>query len=159
MNVKIACVGKLKERFYTEAVDEYAKRLSRFCALTFAEVADERIPETASAAMERQAVEREGERLLARIKETEYVIALTLDGARYSSEAFAAHLQGLLDGGRGNLTFVIGGSCGLSDAVLDRAAERVCLSDMTMPHRLCRVFLHEQIYRACKINAHEAYHK
>lgn len=159
MNIKIACVGKLKERFYIDAVNEYAKRLSRFCTLSFAEVGDERMPETASASEERQAVSREGERLLERIRDNEYVLALSLDGARYTSEAFAARLQSLIDGGRGRLTFVIGGSCGLSSAVLERASERVCLSDMTMPHRLCRLFLLEQLYRAFKINAHEAYHK
>lgn len=159
MNIKIACVGKLKDRFYIDACAEYGKRLSRFCTLTVCEERDERIPETASPAEERIAVEREGERLIKRIGENEYVIALCIGGARYTSEAFAARMQTLSDGGRSNLTFVIGGSCGLSEAVLARASERLSLSDMTLPHRLCRVFLLEQIYRAYKINANEAYHK
>ena len=159
MNVKIACVGKLKDRFYIDAADEYGKRLTRFVALETCEVRDERIPENASAAETRLAVEREGERLLARIAENEYVVALCIGGKRYTSESFAAHIQALSDAGRAHVTFVVGGSCGLSERVLSRASERLSLSDMTMPHRLCRVFLLEQIYRACKINAGETYHK
>lgn len=159
MKIKIACVGKLKDDFYTGAVREYAKRLTRFCQLTIAEVADERIPDAATPGEERALKDREGERLLGRIDPGEHVLALCVGGAEYDSEAFAAHLQKLLERGKGALTFVIGGSIGLSDAVLARADERVSLSRMTMPHRLCRVFLLEQIYRACKINAHETYHK
>lgn len=159
MNVKIACVGKLKDRFYIDAASEYGKRLSRFVTLEICEVRDERIPENASDAEVRAAIEREGERLLARIAENEYVIALCIGGKRYPSEAFAAHLQSLSDAGRAHVTFVIGGSCGLSARMLARASEQLSLSDMTMPHRLCRVFLLEQIYRAYKINAGEAYHK
>lgn len=159
MNVKIACVGKLKDRFYIDAADEYGKRLTRFVTLEICEVRDERIPEAASDAETRIAVAREGERLLARIAENEYVIALCIGGKRYTSEAFAARLQALSDAAHARITFVIGGSCGLSEKVLARADESVSLSDMTMPHRLCRVFLLEQIYRACKINAGEAYHK
>ncbi len=159
MNVTIACVGKLKDRFYIDASAEYGKRLSRFCALTVREVRDEPIADKASPAVQRAAIEREGERLLSQIAESEYVIALCIGGKRYTSEAFAAHVQWLFDGGKSSITFVIGGSCGLSEAVLRRADERLSLSDMTLPHRLCRIFLLEQIYRAYKINAGEAYHK
>ena len=159
MTIQIACVGKLKDRFYAEAAAEYAKRLSRFCKLTVTEVGDERIPDNATPGKERLVREREGERLLSKIAPSEHVIALCVDGAAYDSPAFAAHVQGLLDTGKSSLTFVIGGSIGLSDAVLARSNERISLSKMTLPHRLCRVFLLEQLYRACKINAHEAYHK
>lgn len=159
MNIKIACAGKLKDRFYAEASAEYAKRLSRFVNLTIAEVADEKTPDSLSPAEERQVMTREGERLLERMRDGEHVIALCVGGRRMTSEAFAEHLQQLGDQGKNAVTFVIGGSLGLGENVLARANERISLSDMTLPHRLCRVFLLEQIYRACKINAHETYHK
>ncbi len=159
MQIKIACVGKLKDRFYLEAAAEYAGRLSRFCTLGVCEVADERIAGTATPGQERMVRDKEGARLLRNIRDNEYVVALCVEGARFTSEAFAARLKSLAESGHGAITFVIGGSIGLSDAVLARANARVSLSDMTMPHRLCRVFLLEQLYRACKIHAHETYHK
>ena len=159
MKIKIACVGKLKDRFYEEAAGEYAKRLSRFCTLTISEVADERVSDTATPGEERLVRQKEGERLLSRIAENEYVIALCVDGERATSEALAARMKALMDGGKSSITFVIGGSIGLSDAVLARANARLSLSDLTLPHRLCRVVLLEQIYRTFKINANETYHK
>ena len=159
MKMKIACVGKLKDRFYREAAAEYAKRLSRFCTLEIAEVADEKAPESLSPAEEAQVKEREGERLLGRIAPGEFVICLAIGGKRYSSEAFAQLLQDRFDRGIPCVTFVIGGSLGLSPAVLARADARLSFSDMTLPHGLCRVVLLEQVYRAFKINAGEPYHK
>ena len=159
MKIKIACVGKLKDRFYEEAAKEYGKRLSRFCTLTVCEVADERTPDTATPGEERLVRQKEGDRLLSRIGENEYVIALCVDGERTTSEAFANRLKTLMDAGKSNVTFVIGGSIGLSEEVLSRANAKLSLSDMTLPHRLCRVVLLEQIYRAFKINANETYHK
>ncbi len=159
MNVKIACVGKLKDRFYEEAASEYAKRLSRFCSLTIAEVMDEKAPESLSPAEEKRVKEREGERLLAKIRENEFVVCLTIDGKRMTSEAFSAFVAQTFDRGASCMTFVIGGSLGLSERVLLRANASLSLSDMTLPHRLCRVFLLEQIYRAFKIEAREPYHK
>ncbi|MEG1525565.1 MAG: 23S rRNA (pseudouridine(1915)-N(3))-methyltransferase RlmH [Clostridia bacterium] len=159
MNIKIVCVGKLKDRFYLDASEEYAKRLSRFVSLTIAEVADEKTPDTLSPAEEQMVMEKEGERLLTRIKDGEHVVALCVGGSRTTSACFAAHLEALADSGKNAVTFAIGGSLGLSKSVLARANERMSLSDMTLPHRLCRIFLLEQIYRACKINAHETYHK
>ena len=159
MKVKIACVGKLKDRYYREAVAEYAKRLSRFCAFEVQEVADEKAPESLSPAEEQRVLEREGERLLSRIQPGEYVVCLAIDGARKSSEAFASFLQDALERGGASITFVIGGSLGLSRAVLERADSRISVSDLTLPHGLCRVVLAEQIYRAFKINTHEPYHK
>ncbi len=159
MKVKIACVGKVKDSFYREAVAEYAKRLSRFCTLEIAEVADEKAPETLSSAEEAQVMEREGERLLSRILPGEYVVCLTIDGKRFASEAFATTLQATFDRGISCITFVIGGSLGLSPAITGRADLKLSVSDMTLPHGLCRVVLLEQIYRAFKINAHEPYHK
>ncbi len=159
MKIKIACVGKLKDAFFREAAAEYAKRLSRFCTLEIAEVADEKAPESLSAAEEAQVKEREGERLLSRISPGETVICLAIDGKQYSSEQFARTLQTTFDRGASCVTFVIGGSLGLSSAVLARADLSLSISEMTLPHGLCRVVLLEQVYRSFKINAHEPYHK
>jgi len=159
MKIKIACVGKLKDHFYREAVAEYAKRLKRFCTLEICEVADEKAPESLSAAEEKQVVDREGERLLSRIQPGEYVVCLSIGGKRMDSVTFAAFLQSAFEQRASTVTFVIGGSLGLSEAVLKRADAELSVSDMTLPHGLCRVFLSEQIYRAFKINAHEPYHK
>jgi len=159
MKIKIACVGKLKDHFYREAVAEYAKRLKRFCTLEICEVADEKAPESLSAAEEKQVVDRGGERLLSRIQPGEYVVCLSIGGKRMDSVTFAAFLQSAFEQRASTVTFVIGGSLGLSEAVLKRADAELSVSDMTLPHGLCRVFLSEQIYRAFKINAHEPYHK
>lgn len=159
MTIRILCVGKLKEPYFAAAEAEYLKRLRRFCTAEVAEVPDERAPEALSAAQQRQVRDREGERLLARIGADERVVALVIGGKRYASEAFAARLGALRDGGARCLTFVIGGSLGLSDAVLARADETLSLSDMTLPHRIARLVLLEQIYRAHKILAGEPYHK
>jgi len=159
MKIKIACVGKVKDGFYRDAVAEYAKRLSRFCALEIAQVADERAPETLSPAEEAQVKQREGERLLGRIFAGEFVVCLAVEGKRLGSEAFAQALQSAFDRAAPCVTFVIGGSLGLSPAVLGRADLVLSVSDMTLPHGLCRVVLLEQVYRAFKINAREPYHK
>lgn len=159
MKIKIACVGKVKDAFYRDAVAEYAKRLSRFCTLEIAEVADEKAPESLSPAEEIQVMEREGERLLSRILPGEFVVCLAIDGKRFASEQFAQTLQATFDRAVSCVTFVIGGSLGLSPAVINRADLKLSVSDMTLPHGLCRVVLLEQIYRAFKINAHEPYHK
>ena len=159
MKIKIACVGKVKDSFYRDAVAEYAKRLSRFCVLEIAEVADEKAPETLSLAEEAQVMEREGEKLLSRILPGEFVVCLSIDGKRFPSEQFAKTLQATFDRSFSCVTFVIGGSLGLCPAVLSRAELLLSVSDMTLPHGLCRVVLLEQIYRAFKINAHEPYHK
>ncbi len=159
MKIKIACVGKVKDAFYREAVAEYAKRLSRFCSLEIAQVADEKAPETLSPAEETQVMEREGDRLLGRIAPGEFVACLAIDGKRFSSESFAVTLQAAFDRSYAGVTFVIGGSLGLAPAVLRRADLLLSVSDMTLPHGLCRVVLLEQVYRAFKINAREPYHK
>ena len=158
MPCKLISVGKLKEAYYEAACADYAKRVSRCCALTLCEVADERIPESFSAAETQRAMEREGERILAKIAPSDFVVALAIGGQRMSSESFSAHLGRLLDQGA-CVTFVIGGSAGLSDTVLRRANERLSLSDLTLPHRLARLVLLEQLYRAFKILRGEPYHK
>lgn len=159
MTIKICCVGKLKESFFIEGCAEFTKRLSRYCELRVCEVADEKAPETLSAAEMRQVREREGTRLLSVIDPKDHVIAMTIDGKRYSSEHFAAHMEDLEMNGVRTIDFVIGGSTGLSDPVIRRADETMSLSDLTMPHRIARLVLLEQIYRSYKIRRNEAYHK
>ncbi len=159
MTIRILCVGKLKERYFLEAEAEFLKRLKRFGTAEVVEVADEKAPETLSPMEQAKVKDREGERLLARVAEGDRVIALVIGGRRYTSEKFAERLQALRDAGTRSIAFVIGGSLGLSDAVLKRASETLSLSDMTLPHRIARLVLLEQVYRAHKISAGEPYHK
>ncbi|MCH5252667.1 MAG: 23S rRNA (pseudouridine(1915)-N(3))-methyltransferase RlmH [Lachnospiraceae bacterium] len=159
MQYTILCVGKLKEKFFTDAVKEYGKRLSRYGKIEIIEVADEKTPEGASEALEEQIKKREGERLLKHIRDTMYVIALDLKGKEYDSVAFAGHLADKMVQGNSHIAFIIGGSLGLHSTVLERAEETVCFSKMTFPHGLMRVILMEQLYRACRIQKGEPYHK
>lgn len=159
LQIKILAVGRLKEDFWQAASREYIKRLGRFVRISVQEVADEPAPEGISGAVQEQIKVREGERLLRHLKPGDYAVALDLKGRRFSSEALAAWLGEQATGGRSSLAFFIGGSLGLADRVLERCQERLKLSDLTFPHQLARVILLEQLYRACKINAGEAYHK
>ena len=159
MKITVLAVGKIKERFYTDAVSEYAKRLSRYCRLEIVEVADEKTPDGAGEAMERKIKEKEGERLLSHIKDNMYVIALAIEGKARSSEELSGRLDNLGLQGNSDIAFVIGGSLGLSEAVLKRADEALSFSRMTFPHQLMRVILLEQIYRSFKIQHGEPDHK
>lgn len=156
LHVCIVCVGKLKEKYFREAESEYAKRLKRYCDLKIIEVKDE-TPRDASPHSEEQARRVEGDRITGHLRG--YVIACDVKGGTFNSETFSAMLEGLTLGGESHVTFVIGGSTGLSDAVLARANLRVSFSRMTMPHRLFRIVLLEQIYRAFRIARGETYHK
>lgn len=158
MPIHIISVGKLKEAHYDAAVQEYVKRLVRYCKLSQTEVMDERDPGELSPALMEKAMAKEGARILERIGATDYVVALTPAGERMDSETFCARLTGWHDNSL-SICFVIGGSLGLSKEVLDRANLKLSLSDMTFPHQLARVILLEQIYRAYKIKAGERYHK
>ena len=159
MKITLVTVGKIKERFFADAIKEYEKRLSRYCRLEIVQVADEKTPEKASEAKARQIREREGERILAQLKEGAYVIALASEGKMASSEELAKKLEKLGITGKSQVVFVIGGSLGLSEAVLKRADEQLSFSRMTFPHQLMRVILLEQIYRSYRIIAGEPYHK
>lgn len=159
MKITLVTVGKIKERFFADAIKEYEKRLSRYCRLEIVQVADEKTPEKASEAKARQIREREGERILAQLKEEAYVIALAIEGKMASSEELAKKLEKLGITGKSQVVFVIGGSLGLSEAVLKRADEQLSFSRMTFPHQLMRVILLEQIYRSYRIIAGEPYHK
>lgn len=158
MPVAVLAVGRLKEKYLKDAVAEYLKRLTRFDKVQVLEVPDAPEPNNASPLQIVQTVVAEGERLLSLIKPEDYVTALCIKAPQYSSELFAAKLQGVRDLSRRQV-FIIGGSNGLSDRVLERADDQLSLSEMTFPHQLARVLLLEQIYRAYKINANERYHK
>ena len=159
MLIKIVCVGKIKEKFYRDAVLEYVKRLSRYVKIEITECADEKTPDNASVLLCDQIKFREGERILGRIKDNDYVVALAIDGKMYSSEKLSEHLDKLMLEGKSTIVFVIGGSLGLSEAVLARANEKLSFSALTFPHQLMRVILLEQVYRSLRIIKGEPYHK
>lgn len=159
MNIKIISVGKLKEKYLVQGINEYTKRLSKYCKITLVEVPDEKAPEKLSEAEMIQVKEKEGERILAKIKEQEYVFALAINGQNPSSEDFAATLDKLQTSGKSQFAFIIGGSLGLSEQVLKRSNAQISFGKMTYPHQLMRLILVEQIYRAFRINAGEPYHK
>ena len=159
MKITVLTVGKIKEKYFTAAIAEYSKRLGRYCRLEMIEVQDEKTPDKAPEAINLQIKEKEGERLLANMKEDAYVIALAIQGKELSSEQLAQKISQLTLNGKSHITFVIGGSLGLSDAVLKRADYQLSFSPMTFPHQLMRVILLEQIYRSYRIISHEPYHK
>ena len=159
MKITVVAVGKIKEKFFADAVSEYRKRLGRYCKLEILQVADEKTPDGAGEALEKQIKDREGERLLSHIRDGEYVFALAIEGKMMSSEEMAQKMERLGVEGRSQVVFVIGGSLGLSEAVLRRADEHLSFSKMTFPHQLMRVILLEQIYRSCRIMTGGPYHK
>ncbi len=159
MKIAIVCVGKIKEKFYRDAIDEYAKRLSKYCKLEIIEVADEKTPDKASETVENLIKEKEADRILEKIKEDTFVYTLEIKGKRYTSESFAKELENKGTYGTSNIAFVIGGSLGLHEKVLKRSNGSISFSDMTFPHQLMRVILTEQIYRAYRIMNNEPYHK
>ena len=159
MKITILCVGKVKEKFYRDAIDEFAKRLSRYCKLEIVEVSDEKTEEQASETEIRLVKEKEGERLLKNIKDDAYVITLCIDGKQLDSEELSEKIEKLGIQGTSHIYFVIGGSLGLADAVVKRADYKLSFSKMTFPHQLMRVILLEQIYRSYRIMNNEPYHK
>ncbi len=159
ISIDILCVGKIKEKYWNDAISEYSKRLSKYCKLKVIEVADEKTPDNASPALEKQIKDKEGERLLKYIDNKAFVMALAIDGKRYSSTDFADFFEEKTVSGFSKIQFVIGGSLGLSDDVLKAASGKISFSDMTFPHQMMRVILLEQIYRAYRIINGEPYHK
>ena len=159
--MKITCVtvGKIKEKYLTEAIREYEKRLSRYCRLEIVELADEKTPDGAGAAEEAAIRDREGERILKAIKEDAYVIALAIEGKMLDSVELSRKIEALGTGGVSHIVFVIGGSLGLSPAVMKRADYALSFSKMTFPHQLMKLILLEQVYRGFKIMRGEPYHK
>jgi len=159
VNISIITVGKLKEKYLKMGIDEYLKRLSAYAKVEVIEVADEKAPEELSETEMLQVKQKEGERILGKISQDTYVIALAIQGKMQSSEELANTLDKLATYGKSKIAFVIGGSLGLSDEVLKRANEHLSFSKMTFPHQLMKLILVEQIYRAFRINRGEPYHK
>ena len=159
MNAMIICVGKLKERYWQEAVKEYSKRLGSYCTLQIIELKESPLRANPSAADEEAVKEAEGREILRRIKDGDHVITLEIKGKKLSSEQLADKIKALSLEGKSDVAFVIGGSLGLDPAVSARADYKLSFSDMTFPHQMMRVILLEQVYRGFKINRGEAYHK
>ena len=159
MKITILAVGKIKEKFFSDAISEYSKRLSKYCSLEIIQVADEKTPDGASEILNEQVREKEGERLLSKIKEISYVITLEIEGEMLDSVELAEMLEEKMVQGESHLVFVIGGSLGLSTAVRKRADMALSFSKMTFPHQLMRVILLEQLYRGFRIIKGEPYHK
>jgi len=157
LKIKIACVGKIKEKYFAQAVEEYVKRISRFASVSVREVKEENFTTDPSPSEAERIIDAEGDSLLKELKG--YVICMAVEGKKYSSEKLAQRLRQLKDKGEGEITFVIGGSHGISPKVKARADELISFSDMTFPHTLFRVMLTEQIYRAFMIDSGAKYHK
>ncbi len=159
MKLTLVAVGRLRENYLKEGIKEYSKRLSRFCELQIVEVEDEQAPENLSQSQEVNVKKKEAERILKKVKDSSLLIVLDLKGKKLNSEGFADKLNSFFISGKSNITFIIGGSLGLDDELVQKADYRMCLSDMTFPHQLVRLILLEQIYRAFKILNGETYHK
>lgn len=158
MKVSILCVGKIKEKFYTDAITEYAKRMKRFADFEIIEIPDERIPDNASEKENEMIKIREGEKILAKLKNDAFVITLCIEGKTLSSTELADTIANACQN-TSHITFIIGGSLGLSDAVKSKSKLRLSFGRMTLPHQLMRVVLAEQIYRSFMINSGSTYHK
>ena len=159
MKITVLCVGKIKEKYFSMAINEYKKRLSRYCKFEIIEVSDEKTPANASLLQEEQIKDKEGERLLKYIDENAQVIALAIEGRKFTSEKLAESINLTGIQGISHIQYIIGGSLGLSNAVLKQANIKMSFSDMTFPHQLMRVILLEQIYRSYRIIHNEPYHK
>ena len=159
MRISIICVGKIKEKYLKLGIDEFTKRLSKYCKLEIIELDDEKAPENLSDKEMLMIKEKEGKKILSKIKDNAHVIALAIDGKNLSSEELAHNINNLGVRGTSHIVFVIGGSLGLSDEVLKRANYKLSFSKMTFPHQLMRLILLEQVYRAYRINSGEPYHK
>ena len=157
MRAALLCVGKLKEKYWRDAVDEYLKRLTRYGQVEVIEVPDAPEPAHSSPGANAQVLQVEGERILSKIKPDDVVIALAIDGKTYTSEGFAEHIEQVMQ--RGRMVFVIGGSLGLSPQVYQRANERISFSKFTFPHQMMRVILLEALYRCFGILKGTKYHK
>ena len=159
MKITIIAVGKVKEKFYRDAINEYAKRLSKYCKFEVIEVADEKTPDKCSETEENQILLKESERILKHVRPEMLVYALAIKGKKFDSVEFSNEINKAGLTGNSSLAFIIGGSLGLHGNVLKRADRQISFSDMTFPHQLMRVILSEQVYRAFRIIAAEPYHK
>ena len=158
LTINILCIGNIKEDFFKSAINEYSKRLSKYCKLNIVELPDEKIPDKLNINMTEQIKEKESNNIINHLPKDTYIICLDLTGKEYSSENFSSKLENLSQI-TSNITFVIGGSLGIHKNLLNKANEKICFSKMTFPHQLIRIFLLEQIFRAFKISNGETYHR
>ena len=158
LSINVICVGKIKEKFFRDAIDEYSKRLSKYCKLTILELPDEKIPDKSNVSIENEIKEKECSNIINHLKSDSYNIALDLKGKDFNSVDFSKKIENI-SMQNSKINFIIGGSLGLTDKLLSICDEKICFSKMTFPHQLIRIFLLEQIYRAFKISNGESYHK
>lgn len=158
LTINIICTGKIKEKYLKDAIDEYSKRLSKYCNIQIIELPDEKVPEKLSESLEETIKEKECKNAIAHIKKDSYIICLDLKGKEITSEEFSKKIENISQI-NSTITFIIGGTLGLTKEILDISNESICFSKMTFPHQLIRVFLLEQIFRAFKISRGETYHR
>lgn len=158
LNISIICIGKIKENYLKDAINEYSKRLSKFCNLKITELQDEKLPTKINGSIINEIKNKECDKIIDAIKKDSYVICLDLKGKEYSSEYFSKKIENIALNFNSSITFIIGGTLGLNEKVLSLASEKICFSKMTFPHQLIRVFLLEQLFRAFKISNNETYH-
>ena len=157
--INIVCIGKIKENFFKDAINEYSKRLSKYCNLTITELSDEKIPSKVNDKIIDNIKNIEGKKILEHLKKDSYIICLDLHGKQLSSEEFSSKIDSIALNYNSSITFIIGGTLGISNEVLNIANEKICFSKMTFPHQLIRIFLLEQLFRAFKIQNNEKYHR
>lgn len=157
LHIEVICIGKLKEDYLKNAVLEYRKRLSKYCIFNLIELPDEKVPTVLSKPEKEKIIQKESNSILSHIKSSSYVIALDLTGKQYTSEEFAVKMENI-PLHHSHLTFLIGGTLGMSEELLTNCNERISFSKMTFPHQLIRVFLLEQLFRSFKIQNGETYH-
>ena len=158
LKINIICIGKIKEKFFKDAISEYSKRLSKYCKLNILELPDEKIPEKININIENEIKSKEYENIIKHIKKDSYIICLDLTGKHFSSEELSKNIENI-SMQSSQITFIIGGSLGLNEKVLNIANQKICFSKMTFPHQLIRVFLLEQLFRSFKISNGETYHR
>ena len=158
LSINIICIGKIKEKFFKDAIDEYSKRLSKYCKLNILELPDEKIPDKTNINIENAIKSKECDNIINHIKKDSYIICLDLKGKPFSSEEFSKNIENI-SMASSQITFIIGGSLGLTEKILNLSNQKICFSKMTFPHQLIRIFLLEQIFRAFKISNGETYHK
>ncbi len=158
LNIQIICIGKIKEDYLKSAINEYSKRLSKYCKLEILELPDEKIPDKLNTSLANEIKQKECSNIIKHLKKSSYNIALDLSGKQLTSEQFSEKIENL-SMTNSNITFIIGGSLGLTNELLNYCQEKLCFSKMTFPHQLIRVFLLEQIFRGFKIAHNETYHR
>lgn len=158
LNIQVICIGKVKESYLRDAICEYSKRLSKYCKLNITELPDEKIPDKLHTNLSNEIKSKECNNIISHLKKDSYIIALDLSGKQFSSEEFSLEID-RISMTNSSITFIIGGSLGLNNELLNKCNQKICFSKMTFPHQLIRVFLLEQIFRAFKISNNETYHR